>query len=215
MKKETRNLISEEIDALIPRIEKRDDDTEIITGYAAVFYREGKRGTEFSLWDDYVERILPGAFDSVLKQDVRALFNHDPSQILGRTKNKTLTLSIDDTGLRYEIEPGNTRHGRDTLESVRRGDVTGASFSFGLARNGVELVEDGKRLIRNIKKVSRLYDVGPVTFPAYEAATASARDIEEAQAEIEEYRREQADAAKAATETRRRIYQFSKRRLDI
>ena len=214
MKKETRNLCLD-IDDLIPQIETRDDESKTITGYAAVYYREGKKNTEFKLWDDFVERIAPGAFDSVLKQDVRALFNHDSNHVLGRTKGKTLRLSVDEKGLKYEIDVPDTQTGRDLLTSIKRGDVTGSSFSFMLGKNGAEINDDGKRVVRTITKVSKLFDVGPVTFPAYEGTAAKSRDEEEAQRELEQYRQEMENLAAAETEKRRKQLKVAKLRLTL
>ena len=94
-----------------------EEKPETLVGHAAVFGKTTRIG------DLFEEVIKPGAFTRALKegQDVRALVNHDPNRVLGRTP-KTLTLSEDKEGLRVEIEPPNTTIGTDTLESVRRGD---------------------------------------------------------------------------------------------
>ena len=153
-------------------VEGRADETPQITGTAAVFYN-GKPETEFVLWDGAVERIMPGAFDRAMKEDdVRALFNHDPNQILGRTTADTLSLSADSAGLKYTIDPPTTSPGLNVLASVKRGDVTGSSFSF-IATDVVWRTEDSIE-IREIRGVE-LFDVGPVTFPAYGATTADVR----------------------------------------
>lgn len=148
-------------------------DKPSISGYASVFY-DGTDRTEYQLFDDVVERIMPGAFDRALREadDVRALFNHDPNMPLGRTTAGTLTLSIDNAGLRYDIQPGDTTVARDVREHVKRGDVTGSSFSF--VPTDEDIRKEESRWIREIRGV-RLYDVGPVTFPAYGATSADAR----------------------------------------
>ena len=98
-------------------VEKREDGKGTITGYAAVFYRDGDHSTEYVLWDDQfsraVERVTPSAFSRALreKQDIRALFNHDPNQLLGRTTAGTATVTVDETGLRYEIAGRARRRG--------------------------------------------------------------------------------------------------------
>jgi len=81
------------------------------------------------------EIILPGAFDDVLNDDVRALFNHDSSMILARSKNGegTLQIGVDETGLYYEFEPPDTQVGRDLMTSIQRGDVDQSSFGFMIA----------------------------------------------------------------------------------
>ena len=94
------------------RATKREDGKPIIAGYGAVFY-DGTPETEYKLWDDMVERIMPGAFDRAIseKHDVRGLFNHDPNHVLGRTKSGTMKLSVDSKGLADEIETGATTIG--------------------------------------------------------------------------------------------------------
>jgi HK97 family phage prohead protease len=158
-------------------VEKRGDGDQaqpIISGYAAVYYREDDPNTVFQIWPGMTERIAPGAFDEAIRSDdVRGLFNHDPNMILGRTSAGTMRLSADATGLRYEIDPPDTGTGNDVRTAIKRGDVTGSSFSFDLLESGWIDNEDGTT-VRVIRKV-RLYDVGPVTFPAYESTSAMAR----------------------------------------
>lgn len=144
-------------------------DKFVVEGYAAVFYREDDPGTEYALWEGYVERILPGAFDRAIREDdARCLFNHDSDHILGRTKPKTLLLSVDSVGLRYRAELPETQCGRDVRISIERGDIDGSSFGFEVLSQRRTETED--RMIRDLLEC-RLYDVGPVTFPAYKATT--------------------------------------------
>lgn len=151
------------------RLEERADEASKISGYASVFY-DGTKRTEYQLWDGAVERIMPGSFDDAIKNDdVRALFNHDPNQVLGRTQSDTLKLSVDKRGLKYEIEPGDTQVARDVSEHIRRGDVDGSSFAF-IVTDSDWRTEDSVD-IREIRSVE-LYDVGPVTYPAYSTTTA-------------------------------------------
>jgi HK97 family phage prohead protease len=169
------------------RLEKREDGKEIITGYASVFYSPGDPGTEYELWPAFgtwprvVERVMPGAFDGVLGQDVRGLFNHDVNLLLGRSKANTLTFGLDATGLWYRIVPADTTVARDVLEHLRRGDMDGSSFSFAIGDQRWTETKDLE--VREILRVDTLYDVGPVTFPAYESTTAGVRsrgDVDEA-----------------------------------
>lgn len=156
------------------KIEQRDGKQSIITGYASVFYEPGADGSEYQLYDDLVERVMPGAFDRAIRDghDCRALFNHDVNCLLGRTAAGTCRLSVDKFGLRYEIDVPDTQAGRDCVVSVQRGDLTGSSFSF--TPTAVTWREEQDLLIREIGDVE-LYDVGPVTFPAYTATTAGMR----------------------------------------
>lgn len=160
--------------------EKRNDadGPSVVAGYGAVFHNADDPGTEYWLWDDVVERILPGAFDRALQEsdDVRSFFNHDANLILGRASAGTLDLSVDGTGLRYVVEPPDTAAARHVLESVARGDTTGSSFMFvPTATAWREEDRDGDTVyIREIESV-RLFEVGPVVFPAYESANSEAR----------------------------------------
>ena len=138
---------------------------DVVIGHAAVFN---------SLSEDlggFREKIQPGAFDDVLKDDVRAYFNHDPNFLLGRTSAGTLRISVDEQGLRYELDVPNTTAGRDLKENMRLGNITQSSFAFTIGKDGDawERAENGAD-IRTIKKVKRLYDVSPVSLPAYPSA---------------------------------------------
>ncbi len=150
-----------------------DGGNSKITGYGAVFNSRSENLGGFR------EVIAPGAFDSVLDNDVRALFNHDPNFVLGRSGAGTLSLSVDDTGLRYDIDAPNTQTIRDlVIAPMARGDITQSSFAFSVARRGDEWEEDEDGVIvRTIHKVSRLYDVSPVTYPAYTEASAATRSM--------------------------------------
>lgn len=168
-----------------PRIETRkdgDEEKQMIVGYAAVFYDADDPGTEFRLWSDTYERIMPGAFDEALKlDDVRGLANHEVTWLLGRTKSGTCRLSVDSIGLRYEIDVPDTQAGRDTITSIERGDLDGSSFSFdvwGTRGKVVWVTETRDDQTIDIREVHNLelFDVGPVTFPAYEATTSGMRD---------------------------------------
>ncbi len=157
-------------------IELREKDTEpVVSGYAARF-------NELSevLWG-FREVILPGAFKDALEApDIRALFNHDPSQIVARTKNNTLHVWEDEHGLRYEFTPNmKTVAGRDLVELLRRGDVDQSSFAFSM-EGGVEEWDDtGEVPVRKLVKIPRLYDVSPVTYPAYPSTSVGVRSAKE------------------------------------
>lgn len=172
----------------IRRVEGEDDlAKKRIRGYAAVFNQESENlGTE-----DYELRevLSPGAFDDVLNDDVRALFNHDSSLILARSKggNGTLRIGTDDTGLWYEFEAPDTQAGRDLLVSLERGDVDQSSFGFTVSKEGQKWEEtregEKTKVLRTITKVSRLADVSPVTYPAYPDTKVALRNLEEFQKE--------------------------------
>lgn len=162
-------------ESLTASIETRADGARTLVGYAATFYSISNPDTEYALWDNMVERIMPTAFNRALaeSQDVLALFDHDPAQLLGRVASGTLKLSVDGVGLRYEVALPDTSLGRDLAVWIARGDVRGASFGF--RATSTKLIEqpDG-RTIREVHDCD-LRDVGPVVRPAYGATTADIR----------------------------------------
>jgi HK97 family phage prohead protease len=165
-----------------PRLETRvGTDYPYIVGLASVFYQKDDPGTEYELWsyDDEkcVERVMAGAFDEVLKAgtDCAALYNHDPNYLLGRTSAGTLTLEKTAAGLRYSITPPDSPLSKGIVESVKRGDLTGSSFSFTVKGEGQHWIRQGKLCVREIYSINRLYDVGPVVFPAYASTTTGTR----------------------------------------
>ena len=168
------------------RVEERDSIPRIV-GVAAVYYDE-TRDTEYELWEGVRERIMPGAFADVLDNDVRALFNHSPDNVLGRTSAGTLTLSDSAEGLRYEVKVDGTHIAHDVVRFLERGDVSGSSFAFSVSDEHWDK-EDGDD-IRVITKIGTLYDVGPVTYPAYTATHSGVRndtDADDARASLAEW----------------------------
>lgn len=153
------------------RAAEGEDGKMTIRGYAAVFDKLSSNLGGFR------ERIAPGAFDDVLDNDVRAVFNHDPSLMLGRSSAGTLRISTDATGLLYEVDLPDTSIGRDLWESVKRGDIKESSFKFTVLDDDWKDTDEG--IIRTINKVGRLLDVSPVSYPAYPDATVAARSLEE------------------------------------
>lgn len=175
---------------LPPSLQQRaEGQTPTIIGYAAVFWNAADPGTEyrFGNYTEYRERIMPGAFDRALREDdVRALFNHDSSALLGRTSAGTLRLSVDGKGLRYEIDPPDTQAARDVLEAIRRGEITGSSFGFDPIDIGYQdLRENGRSVVVQEVRSLALFDVGPVTFPAYESTSAGTRAAEDLRGAVE------------------------------
>ena len=157
------------------KIEKREEGQSVLVGYGAVFHREGDAGTEYQLWPGLVERVGTNAFNRAIseKQDVRGLFNHDANFVLGRTKSNTMKLSVDSVGLRYEIELDDDAESQRIAKKIERGDIDGSSFSFRPTAVRFEELDNGTE-VRILEDVD-LYDVGPVTFPAYEGTTAGSR----------------------------------------
>lgn len=177
------------------------DASGFIRGYAAVYYRAGDPTTEYWLWDDEVERIMPGAFDRVLseQQDVRGLFNHNPDNLLGRVSSGSNRLTVDETGLRYELtEDPSDPDWQRVARKIDRGDLTGSSFAF--IPRSVAWVKEDDLWIRQIQDVD-VFDVGPVTFPAYEGTSAGrSAEYESLRTERDQYLRERANQAAAHDE---------------
>ena len=150
-------------------LETREENGErIIEGYAALYDNETNIGP-------FKESISRGAFDNVLDNDVRALINHDPSLVLGRTSSGTLELTTDDVGLKYRVKLGNQQYATDLYESIQRGDISQSSFAFTIK----DQTWSEDRSSRSVDEVAQLLDVSPVTYPAYKEATVVAREEEQ------------------------------------
>jgi uncharacterized protein len=152
------------------RVEQRDGKPSLITGYPAKF---GKLSRNLG---GFRERINSGAFTRTLAEgaDVRALINHNPDLVLGRSTAGTLRLKEDSIGLRMEIDPPDTQAAHDVMTSISRGDVTHGSFRFRV-RDDNWKTEDGGT-VRELQDVD-LADVSVVTFPAYEDTVTSVRSF--------------------------------------
>lgn len=139
-----------------------------LVGYAARFDSPTVIGNKFR------EVIKRGAFRNTLeKNDVRALYDHNTSLVLGRVKSGTLQLNEDDIGLRFEIDLPDTQTARDLAESVKRGDIDGCSFGFYIiSENRVDT--PGEMPTRELLEVD-LFEISITPFPAYESTTVSYR----------------------------------------
>lgn len=152
---------------------RADDEGSTIEGVAAVVNKRTDLGY-------FEEEIMPGAFDNVMNDDVRALFNHDPNFPLARSVDGqgTLKLSIDDNGdLRYSYKTPNRTYAKDLDDAIRSGDVSQSSFAFSIEEE-TWIERDGKPELRQINKVKRLYDVSPVTYPAYQDTSVAKRSFD-------------------------------------
>jgi HK97 family phage prohead protease len=167
----------EEVELRVFEVEMRaEGDAEpVIEGMAAVYNSMSKDLGGFR------ESIEPGFFENVLKDDVRALFNHNPDLVLGRTKAGTLSITDTERGLQVQIRPPDTQAGRDALTLIRRRDVSQMSFAFKVREGGDEWIKskDGIRRVLKRGGAERLYDVSPVTYPAYARTSVTARSMAE------------------------------------
>lgn len=150
-------------------IRAKGDDGKMpkkVGGYAARF------GSTYDMgW--FTEEVVPGAFDGADMSDVVGLFNHDSNQILGRNTAGTLRLTIDSDGLGYEIDLPDSPNGHNVGVAVERGDITQSSWGFSIEEDEWRTV--GGKDHRTIKKIKRVYDVSPVTFPANPDTTVAKR----------------------------------------
>lgn len=151
-------------------IENRKSESPMIKGHAAIF--EEKVSMPFLGFDEMVGK---NAFtDTIKKDDVRALFNHDANYVLGRNKSGTLKLKEDERGLAIEIDPPKTQFAKDLMELIDRGDINQMSFAFQIEKEGWEKGKEGKADLRILERV-KLYDISIVTFPTYEGTTVALR----------------------------------------
>jgi len=154
----------------LEKLEVRENGSQsTISGYAALFNRLSS-----ILWG-FREKIAPWAFADSLKDDIRAFWQHDSAQVLGRTKAGTLSVWEDERGLGFDLTPPDTQTGRDAVTLIGRGDVDQMSFGFNVLPDGDSWEQTGDgMLIRTLHKV-RLIEISPVTFPAYPDTSVAVR----------------------------------------
>lgn len=135
----------------------------IIRGLAIVF---NERSQDLG---GFVEIIRPEAFDRTVREgiDVRAFFDHNPGQVLGRQSAGTLTVTVDRQGVHVEIDPPNPTEPPNLLQSIERGDITGMSFSFRVVPDGDRWEREGRQIVRYVQDM-RVPEVSVVSMPAYE-----------------------------------------------
>lgn len=158
-------MMNKEIRHMADNIELRSDgeSDNYIEGYALKF------GTESEDLGGFVETIEKDALKDTDFSDVRALFNHNADHIIARSSTGTLSLDVDDIGLKFRAKLPNTSYGRDLLENLRNGNINQCSFGFKLADEGDSFKFDEERSIykRTLNKISEILDVSVVTYPAY------------------------------------------------
>ena len=157
-----------------------EDGAPLITGYAVVFDSPSEIMLDVT-GRPFREYVAPGAFDRVLAgaPDIRALWNHNADLPLARTRNNTLRIVKDVRGLGIEMQPADTSWGVDAVKSIRRGDVSGMSFAFALhGDKGAAWKPPGADGVATRTIVDAdLYEVSPVTFPAYPATQVMVRSV--------------------------------------
>ena len=164
---------------------RQENDTKYIEGYFIRFNEE----TE--LWPGVFEEVSPEAVVNSLKNnDIRCLFNHDTSIVLGRTGNGTLELKADEKGVYGRVKINqNDKQAMDILARIERGDINACSFGFNIIKEDTENREDGT--VKFVLKEIDLKEVSPVTFPAYPTTSISAR-----KKDYEQYKQKQLELRK-------------------
>lgn len=181
------------------RTEVTESSLPVIVGYAALFDVTADLG-----W--VTESIARGAFRNSLerKDDVRALFNHDPNFVLGRSKSGTLELTEDDKGLRVKILPPDTTLGRDIVKSIERGDISQMSFGFYIDSEVASYPENDKPHFTILQ--ASLFDVSPVTFPAYEETEVDIKSLRDSRMSIIQSHRKNPIAELEARKRQMKLY---------
>lgn len=195
----------------MPEIEQTEAGNRI-TGYAIVFNSRSERLYDPFTRREFVEIIDANAVGEELlkRSDIKALYNHDRNRLLARSTNGegTLSLSIDDKGLRYSFTAPNTEYGREVKELIKRGDLRGSSFAFTFDENDVEETrdKDTKLIIRTIKRISGLYDVSVVCDPAYQSTNVGLRSLPEEAPTNEEKTKEEAPTKEEDTKEEPKVF---------
>lgn len=171
------------------RAANESDREMIVEGYALTF------NSPTVLWEydgiEYKEMIDPNALMNTDMSDVIFNFNHN-GKVMARTRNKTLELRVDATGLFIRAKLDGTDEGRKMYEEIRGGYIDRMSFSF---KTNEESYNSETRT-RVIKGIKRIYDVSAVDIPAYDTTSISARSFFEAEAEKERKAAEAAELRK-------------------
>jgi len=166
-KKYNNTIMEKRIFNLESRFETREDGTEFVSGYGAVFNSKSEN------LGGFYEFISPSAItqETIDKSDIRALINHDQNLVLARSTSGTLKVEVDEKGMRYSFDIPQTSYGKDLAINMKNGNISQSSFAFTIARDGDNWTTDEEgNDIRTITKIERLYDVSPVVYPAYSQA---------------------------------------------
>lgn len=170
MKKEiqTRELKLAEV-----KLRENENGTRTIEGLIPYNSRSEDMG-----WYEY---ITPSAFTKTLSDgaDVRALFDHESSKLLGRVKNGSLRLRSDDFGLHIECDLPQTTYAEDAYNLISNDYNRGMSFGFVPIKERweTENIDGEERDVCYLLEVRLLEVSFCVSFPAYEGTTSSARDL--------------------------------------
>ena len=163
--------------------EMRIEETEekmVLEGYAIVFEEETLIGDEER---GFKELISKNSLKNTNMKDVPMKYNHcDSVLILARTKNKSLTLSVDEKGLKVRAELINTNSNSDVYKMVKAGLLDKMSFAFTVKKQSWD--RSGDIPVRRIEEIDRLYDVSVVDLPAYDGTSIYSRSLDLVEAEL-------------------------------
>lgn len=166
----------------IREMEGAESSSRIIEGYAIVFGVESRLIADY--WDNYREIIEPGAItiEDLAGMDIKMTLWHNREKLLARSNKGvgTLSLSVDDTGVKYEFEAPSTADGNTALELVKRGDLSGSSFTYWTdEQNNVRYSKtDEGILVRHVEKISMVMEMTIASDPAYNQTTVTSREVE-------------------------------------
>lgn len=148
-----------------------------IAGEAVVFGQQAYVGDSFSGID--YEVIDAGAFDEVLADaalDVRLLYGHESTRLLGRSTSGTLRLVKTATGLSFEADLPDTSDGRDVYELIRRGDLTGCSFGF-IPGEFEHLEDETGADVTVHTRIAEIWELTLTCFPVYQGTSVKLRSV--------------------------------------
>ena len=177
--KQVRPTPSHDVRYIVNQFEARtmEDSKAVISGYASIFDRSSQ-----VLGGGFVEQIKRGAFTKTLQErgtqtsrdDIKALFNHSTDLVLGSKRAGTLRLSEDSKGLHYEVDLDlDITHHRSAFKMIERGDVTNSSFGFDVIEERWSVSDNSSDPVMREVLETRLYEVSPTPFPAYEDSTVT------------------------------------------
>ena len=162
-----------------------ENEEMTIEGYAVVF---DSPATHY-----WTESVNKDAFRDCDMEDVCMKYNHEDNfLLLARTRNKSLTLEVDDKGLKIKAKLIDTTSNRDIYKSIQAGLLDKMSFAFTVAEDEW----DYENNTRTIKKIDKLFDVSVVDVPFYDSTEIFARSQEEYLKEKEKYERLQLEKKK-------------------
>ena len=164
-KKYNNTIMEKRIFNIESRFETKEDGTENVFGYGAVFNSRSEN------LGGFFEFISPSAItqETIEKSDIRALINHDQNLVLARSTSGTLKVNVDEKGMSYSFDIPQTSYGKDLAINMKNGNINQSSFAFTVGSDEWSTDDEGND-IRTITSIDRLYDVSPVVYPAYSQA---------------------------------------------